>query len=166
MTAMARRAGRMFILVRKASWKIAAVFMATGAAASVSAAEPKLTDTQDQMLKPVYEQVFNNVLRLVQPGDGLKILLLARQRAASSSCEGFVMSAEKLGAAMNEVTKDLAELTEPGQNNLPVDAIYFGYSMAVGGELAAAAYDTETYCAVAAALREQTKKSGTLDVLE
>lgn len=154
------------MVVRKAGLIVVAMIVSAAAATSVCAAEPELDAAQKRMLEPVYEQVFNNVLRLVKPGDGLKLMLLARMRAASTSCDGFVLDQGKLSAAMNEVTKELAALTKPGENNLPVDAIYFGYSMAVGGELAAAAYDTKAYCAVANALRAQTKKSGTLDVLE
>jgi hypothetical protein len=48
---------------------------------------------------------------------------------------------------MEDILSEMTELTEPDQNNLPLDRVPGSYTMALGGQIAAAAYDRETYCA-------------------
>jgi hypothetical protein len=74
------------------------------------------------------------------------------------NCEGYEVDNEKFNAVMNDIVSDLKPLTQEGQNNLPVDTVMAGYSTALGGQLAIAAYDKDVYCASAAALREELKE--------
>ena len=61
-------------------------------------------------------------------------------------------------------------MTEPEQNNLPVDVAMHALGIATGGQLAVAAYDQDAYCArgqvVKAELAEDSEGRLTVLVME
>jgi hypothetical protein len=48
---------------------------------------------------------------------------------------------------MEDILSEIAEVNEPDQKNLPLDMVLGSYAMVMGGQIAVAAYDRETYCA-------------------
>lgn len=125
------------------------------------AAEPKTKQPDapaKRMTDAVHEHVFESVLRLLPPGDALRLVFAARQRAAALSCEGFAVDNAKFRKVMLDITNELAALTPEGQNNLPVDVVMAGYNQTLGGQLAVAAYDKAAFCAESARLREELLK--------
>jgi hypothetical protein len=117
------------------------------------AAPPAAEDAAARMTKAVDKHVFESVLRLLPPPDSLRLVLVARQYAAALSCEGYEVDQQKFSSVMNDIVATLTPLTEQGQNNLPVDVVMAGYHASLGGQIAVAAYDKDTYCTDAAKLR-------------
>ena len=120
-----------------------------------------LTETQKRMLKASDGYALNTATELLEPQDALRLVLVARQYAAGHSCEALEIDYDKYNTVMQSVVEQLSALTEGGDNNLPVDAVMAAFSTSLGGHLAAAAYDLDTYCETATALRE-TFRSGEL----
>jgi hypothetical protein len=123
------------------------------AAHAADTANTGLGAVQQQMDKAASTDATENMLRLLPPGEVLRVLVVARQYAMASSCEGYEVDEEKFRAIMNDVVSKLAPLAEEGQNNLPIDSVMAGYYTVLGGQLAIAAYDPEAYCAAAAQVR-------------
>lgn len=130
---------------------LAATLAATGFADAASPDD--LGPEQKRMLEASDRYALENALRLLEPPDAMRMILVARQYAAGHSCEGIEIDYDKFNTVMQSILANLSALTEDGQNNLPVDAVMAAYSTSLGGHLAAAAYDKDTYCKAAAALR-------------
>lgn len=137
------------------------VLVASMTAAGVAnAAEPETRypdDPAKRMTEAVDKYVFESVMRLIEPGQALRLVLVARQYAASARCEGFVVDDDKYRAIMNDIVAELAKLTKEGQNNLPVDVVMAGFNTSLGGQLAVAAYDKEAFCSEAKLFRDELK---------
>jgi hypothetical protein len=127
------------------------------AAHAADTANVGLGEVQDRMNKAASTHATENMLRLLSPGEVLRVLIVARQSATASSCDGYEVDEEKFRTVMNDIVAKLAELTEEGQNNLPIDSVMAGYYTVLGGQLAIAAYDLDAYCAAAAEVREALK---------
>lgn len=110
-------------------------------------------DAAARMTKAVDKHVFESILRLLPPPESLRLVLVARQYAAALNCDGYEVDQQKFSSVMNDIVATLTPLTEPGQNNLPVDAVMAGYHASLGGQLAVAAYDKDAYCTNAAQIR-------------
>lgn len=152
-----------FRTVISAALAVAACFMVPAAMAE----EPKLDATASRMVEAVDKMALENALKLVNPQDGMRLIMVSRQHAAALSCEGFAMDEAKYEMVMSDIVRELTPLVEPSQNNLPVDVVMNAYSMSVGGHLAAAAYDPEAYCTYMAALRDGLfRKSDKVNVLQ
>lgn len=135
-----------------------AALAANSAAHGAESAVSGFNETQTRMADAVHRYVIDSVLRVASPGESLRVLMIAQQYAIADACDGYEIDHEKLRTALSDVTSRLQALTEEGQKNLPVDIVLNGYSAAVGGHLAIAAYDQAAYCARAATLRELFKK--------
>jgi hypothetical protein len=81
-----------------------------------------------------------------QPGR-VRLFFVAQQRGLAMHCEGYEVDEERFKLVMEDILSEIAEFTEPDQNNLPLDRVPGSYAMVMGGQIAAAAYDRETYCA-------------------
>lgn len=138
------------------STSLALALLAGGAALAQEGTPiaPDAVDPANRMSIAVTAAVHERVKDLIDPQKTIRLVLVAHQAAIAETCEGYEMDVEKFTTAMNDIVGDLWDLTEEGQNNLAVDAVMFAYGMAVGGEAAVAAFDTETYCADAADFRE------------
>ena len=130
---------------------LAAALASAGVAQAVSPDD--LTEAQKRMTEASNKYALDSATRVLEPGDALRMALIARQYAAGHSCEGIEVDAEKFRAVMQDIVAKLDGLVEEGQNNAAVDAVMSAYSVSLGGYLAAAAYDNETFCATAAAMR-------------
>lgn len=130
-----------------------------------AASPDDLSPAQKRMLEASNRYALDNALRLIDPSDGLRLILVARQSAAGHSCEALPVDNDRFNAVMQSLVETLSVHTEDGQNNLPVDAVMAAYSTALGGHLAAAAYDEELYCATATALRKMLANEGSDRVL-
>ena len=130
------------------------------------AEQATLDATATRMVEAVDKHALDTALKLVTPQDGLRLILVSRQRAAALSCEGFAVDEAKYASVMADIVRELTPLVEPTENNLPVDVVMNAYNMTVGGQLAAAAYDPEAYCAHVGALREELRKSDMVNVLK
>ena len=108
--------------------------------------------------------------RLLEPGDVLRLLVVVQQKALAANCDGFEVDHERYRTVMNSIMGELQELTEPEQNNLPVDVVMHALGIATGGQLAVAAYDQDAYCArgevVKAELAEDSEGRLTVLVME
>lgn len=145
-----------------------AASLATAAAAQDGTpVDPADVDVVTRMNAAVNTVALERMGDLVEPGDMLRLLVVAQQQALTESCEGYEMDWERYSAVMADIMADLFAMTEEGQNNLPVDVVLMAYSMSLGGQLAVAAYDPEAYCArgevIRAELAEDTE--GRLTVL-
>jgi hypothetical protein len=89
----------------------------------------------------------NAIARENAPGDVLRLLFVAQQQALAATCEGFEIDRERFRTVMNSILGSLQALTEPEQNNLPVDVVMHALGVAVGGQIAVAAFDQDAYCA-------------------
>ena len=118
-----------------------------GLALSVPAVAQVDADATKRMTEAVNKEAVERVDGLLQPGDILRLLVVARQRGLALNCEGFAVDEARFGLVMNDIVSDVAALTEPSQNNLPLDIVLGSYTMALGGQIAVAAYDPEAYCA-------------------
>jgi hypothetical protein len=117
------------------------------------AVAPVAEDAAERMTKAVDKHVFESILRLLPPPESLRLVLVARQYGAALSCEGYEVDQQKFSSIMNDIVATLTPLTEPGQNNLPVDVVMAGYHASLGGQIAVAAYDKDAYCTDAATIR-------------
>jgi hypothetical protein len=129
--------------------------------------EPQLNATQKMMLEPVHKQALEGaVLKLLKPEEALRLMLMARFKAGSIMCEDIGLDERKIVTHVNDLTKELSSLVEPGQMNFPLVVVWHGYATMTGGEIAAAAQDRDSYCALVKALAEKGRGSEKLDVLK
>lgn len=123
----------------------------------------------DRMAMHVMSYAFEHMADLIPPEKKLQLAMVAKQRAAADSCDGFEIDNQKYIAVMNATMADVVGLVEDGKENLVTDRVMFGFGMMMGGELALAAYDPEGYCAYGAELRaelEEDDKDGLVFVLK
>jgi hypothetical protein len=74
----------------------------------------------------------------------VRLFFVAQQRGLAMHCEGYAVEEERFTLVMEDSLSEIAELTEPDQDNLPLDMVRGSYAMVMGGQIAAAAYDRET----------------------
>lgn len=140
-----------------------AVLVATSvafAAGPIEAAEPgnpALTEAQNRMSSAVNRHFFDHVLRVLPPGDAMRLFLLAQQRAIAMNCDGYAVDEAKFTAVLNDIAAPLRSRVPAGQDNLLVDVVMHGYGVALGGQIAIAAADTAAYCAYAQQVRDGLK---------
>jgi hypothetical protein len=108
-----------------------------------------------RMAMQVHAQAFRMVEKLLEPQMTLRMALVARQKAAAVTCEGFAVDDARFGKVMAGALEKLTSLTAAGENNLPFDVAMYAYFTMFGGELAIAALDTAAYCTAAEALRTE-----------
>ena len=103
----------------------------------------------------VHSQAFRMVETLLEPQMTLRMALVARQKAAAVTCDGFAVDDARFGEVMAKALEKLSSLTAAGENNLPFDTALYAYFTMFGGELAIAALDPDAYCSAAEALRTE-----------
>jgi hypothetical protein len=108
-----------------------------------------------RMAMQVHSQAFRMVEKLLEPHMTLRLALVAKQKAAAVTCEGFAVDDARFGEVMAKALEKLSSLTAAGENNLPFDTALYAYFTMFGGELAIAALDTDAYCTAAEALRTE-----------
>lgn len=143
--------------------------LALAASGSALAADPSsanLGDTQKRMLAASDGHAIQSVLRLLEPGEALRLILVARQRASAESCDGVDVDQDKFRAVMQSIMSPLSGLVKEGQNNLTTDIVMAAYSVALGGHLAVAAYDKDAYCATVPGLRAALKDDPRVAILK
>jgi hypothetical protein len=146
---------------------LAAVALLGAAVPALAQGEPQLNEIQTKMLEPVHKQALEGpVLGLLKPEGSLRLMLMARFKAASIMCKDIDLDERKIVTHVNDLTKELGSMVEPGQMNYPLVAVWYGYATMTGGEIAAAAQDRTGYCALARALAEKGRGSDKLDVLK
>ncbi len=143
----------------------AATLVAAHASLAGEPGSPDMGEPQKRMLAASDGHAINNAIRLLEPGQVLRLVIVARQYATAESCDGFEVDGEKFRKVMNDIVAPLASKTQEGQNNLPVDAVMSAYSTSLGGHLAVAAYDKGAYCAAAAGLRKTLEAAASESVL-
>lgn len=109
----------------------------------------------ERMAFEVGTHAFERMGDLIAPNKKLMLLLVAKQRASATVCEGFDVDEALFTAVMSDALSEVLGLVGEGQNNLPLDTVMLNYGIMVGGELALAAYDPDAYCAAAAELRKE-----------
>jgi hypothetical protein len=120
--------------------------------------DPATIGPYDRMQKAVFARAFENLASfegLLPPQDQLRLNFVAQQRVVADTCAGFEMDDEKFRSVMEDILSQLRELTEEGQENLPVDIVMGNYMFTVGGLTAMAAYDPARFCERGAVLREE-----------
>lgn len=143
-------------------------FPAIALVASMALGAPSFAQSGDPIAKSdvppgkriameVFTYAFEIMGDLIEPNMKLRMLFVAKQKAAAMTCDGFEVDDARMTTVMNTALAKLAALTEEGQNNLPLDVAMHAYGVMLGGELAQAAYDRAAYCAFAQELREEFK---------
>jgi hypothetical protein len=140
-----------------------------GSAAVAQQGDPVAREAVDaayRMGMAVSAAVQERVKDLIDAEKNVQLVLVALQTAIAETCEGYEMDWDAFASVMNGVTADLQALTEEGQNNLAVDVVMHAYGIALGGEVAIAAFDTADYCERAEEFREQleTESDGSFTV--
>ncbi|HSO83703.1 hypothetical protein [Thiocapsa sp.] len=120
---------------------------ASAAAQDTVPADPTQSDAVMRMHMAVNTLVGERIKDLLQPGDVLRLLVVARQEGFALNCDGYQLDREKLTAVMNDIVSDHKDSVEPNQNNLAVDLVMRAYGIALGGQTALAAYDRDAFCA-------------------
>lgn len=140
---------------------------AHGAVLAAESSSADLGEVQKRMLAASDGHATRAVQRLLEPGEVLRLLLVARQKAAAETCAGVVADQDRFHAVMQQgILSRLSGLVKEGQNNLPLDIVMGAYSVALGGQLAVAAYDKDAYCATVPALREALKNDPRVAILK
>jgi hypothetical protein len=135
-----------------------AILMSLGNAVSAQQGDPvarEALDPASRMSIAVSAAVHERVKDLLDPVQNIALVVVAHQVAIAETCEGYEVDWTAFGEVMNGLLADLQTLTPEGQNNLAVDVVMHAYGIALGGDLAVAAYDTAAYCENAAGLRAQ-----------
>ncbi|MFN6952192.1 MAG: hypothetical protein ACK4NE_06325 [Albidovulum sp.] len=121
--------------------------------------DPATIDPVARMEKAVntkaLERIMTDKSGLLSPGDGLRLLIVAQQRALAENCDGYAVDETKFAAVMSDILSGLQGMTEEGQNNLAVDMVMGAYAMSLGGLTAVAAYDTARFCARGTEIRDE-----------
>jgi hypothetical protein len=87
--------------------------------------------------------------------------LIAKAKAIALTCDGFEVNEARYNAAMSGLLERYITMNAEGSAvNLPFTIAMSGYSMLLGGSLAAAAYDPAATCALGARLRAQIAEDG------
>lgn len=121
--------------------------------------DPATIDPVARMEKAVNTKALERIMTersgLLSPGDGLRLLIVAQQRALAENCEGYAVDEAKFAAVTSDILSSLNEMVEEGQNNLGVDMVMGAYAMSLGGLTAVAAYDNARFCARGAEIRDE-----------
>ncbi|TCM78376.1 hypothetical protein [Rhodovulum steppense] len=144
----------------KTAFRISALACAMALAAPAFAEEntpvdPAQIDPVTRMNNAVFELAIERVEKLLKPGDILRLMLVAQQKGLAINCAGYEVDDKRFGAVMQDIVKDITALTEQGQENLAFDIVIGSYQMALGGQMAVAAYDPAAYCAHGEELRTE-----------
>lgn len=131
---------------------------ASAAAQDNVPADPTQSDAVIRMNMAVNTLAGERIKDLLQPGDILRLLVVAPQEALALTCAGYQLDREKLTAVMNDIVSDHKDAVEPNQNNLAVDHVTRAYAMALGGQTAVAAYDRDAFCARGEDVRKELAK--------
>lgn len=144
----------------KTPTRISALACAIALAAPALAEERTPVDPADidpitRMNNAVFDLAIERIEKLLEPGDILRLLLVAQQKGLALNCVGYEMDQDRFKGVMQDIVKDITALTEAGQDNLAFDMVIGSYQIALGGQMAVAAYDPKAYCAHGEELRAE-----------
>jgi hypothetical protein len=121
--------------------------------------DPASIDAYARMEKAVnaksIERVISGDKALLSPGDTLRLVFVAQQRALAENCDGYAVDEDRFNAVMTDILSGVQGPTEEGQTDLAVDIILGAYAMNLGGLTAMAAYDRDRFCARGAEIRAE-----------
>lgn len=117
--------------------------------------DPARVDPAARMNQAVFDLAFERIEKLLAPEDILRLLLVAQQKGLAINCDGYEVDNDRFKAVMQDILKDITGLVEAGQDNLAYDIVVGSYQIALGGQMAVAAYDRKAYCAHGEELRTE-----------
>jgi hypothetical protein len=141
---------------RARTFAVAGIAAAAGACAQPPAQSGSPENgRRDAMIEAYTRPAIELMTPAMTPGAVLGIINLAKQEAAATMCEGFELDAARRDAAMSGLLDGLSSSAASGEGQSPRALAQTGHDIALGGELAVAAYDEAAYCANAAVLRDE-----------
>jgi hypothetical protein len=91
----------------------------------------------------------------MSPGSMLRVMLVAKQKAAAETCEGFTVDPARYEKVMTEALKGVSASVAGEASDEMFQRVMLAFATGFGAELAFASLNPEGYCAFAAELREE-----------